>query len=79
MRTLTMILRIFLLFKPLQFFGGIGLIMTIMGFGYGLLRSVLDGLGFPVLGGIVLLSGLQTIFMGLILDQISAMRRERFE
>lgn len=79
LRTLALILRIFLLFKPLHFFGAIGLVMTVAGLGYGVWTAVSEGLGFPVLGAVVLLSGLQTIFMGLIMDQIAAMRRERFE
>lgn len=79
LRTITLILRIFLLFKPLNFFGGIGLALILLGLVYGLLKAYVEGLGFPVLGAIVFLTGLQTLFMGLIMDQISAMRRERFE
>jgi len=79
MRTLTLILRIFLLFKPLHFFGSIGAVMFLLGLGYGLWVAFVEGMGFPVLGAVILLSGLQTMFMGLVMDQISAMRRERFE
>lgn len=79
LRTLTLILRIFLLFKPLHFFGAMGLAMTVTGLGYGLWSAFVEGQGFPVLGAVVFLSGVQTIFLGLVLDQISAMRRERFE
>jgi len=79
LRTLTLILRIFLLFKPLHFFGAIGLATTMAGFGYGLWSALAEGQGFPVLGAVVLLSGTQTMFLGLIMDQISGMRRERFE
>lgn len=79
LRTLTLILRIFLLFKPLHFFGAMGLAMTVTGLGYGLWSAFVEGKGFPVLGAVVFLSGVQTIFLGLVLDQISAMRRERFE
>lgn len=79
LRTLALILRIFLLFKPLQFFGSIGLTMTLAGLAYGLWSALTQGLGFPVLGAVVLLSGLQTLFIGLVMDQISAIRRERLE
>lgn len=79
LRTLTLILRIFLLFKPLHFFGSLGLLMVLAGVAYGLWSALVEGLGFPVLGAVVLLSGVQTMFLGLIMDQISAMRRERFE
>lgn len=79
MRTLALVLRIFLLFKPLQFFGSIGLAMTLAGLAYGFGSALSSGLGFPVLGAVVFLSGLQTLFIGLVMDQISAMRRERLE
>ncbi len=79
LRTLTLILRIFLLFKPLHFFGAVGLAMSLSGLGYSLWSALTEGLGFPVLGAVVLLSGIQMMFLGLIMDQISAMRRERFE
>lgn len=78
MRTLNLILHIFLLFKPLRFFGSIGLLMFATGLAYGLLTADTEGRGFPVLGAVVLLSGLQTIFTGLVMDHISAIRRERF-
>lgn len=79
MRTLTLILRIFLLFKPLHFFGIIGAGLSLSGMGYGLWSAFSEGQGFPVLGAVVFLAGLQTIFIGLLMDQISAMRRERFK
>jgi glycosyltransferase involved in cell wall biosynthesis len=78
-RTLTLILRIFLLFKPLHFFGVIGGGLALAGLGYGLWSALVEGMGFPVLGAVVFLAGLQIGLMGLIMDQISAMRRERFE
>jgi glycosyltransferase involved in cell wall biosynthesis len=79
MRTLTLILRIFLLFKPLHFFGSIGGVLSLSGLGYGLWSAFYEGQGFPVLGAVVFLAGLQTFFIGLLMDQISAMRRERFK
>lgn len=78
-RTLALILRIFLLFKPLHFFGIVGGLLTATGLGYGLMVARAEGLGFPVLGAILLLSGVQVLLLGLVMDQISAIRRERFE
>ena len=78
-RTLLLILRIFLLFKPLQFFGMIGLLVTVVGFGYGMWTAIMEGLGFPVLGAVAVLFGVQVMFLGLLMDQISALRRERFD
>lgn len=77
--TILLILRIFLLFKPLHFFGGTGALMCIAGFGYGMWSAIMEGMGVPVLGAVVFLAGVQTMFLGLVMDQISAMRRERFD
>lgn len=79
LRTLLLILRIFLIFKPLHFFGCIGTFLFSTGLLYGLWSAVFEGQGFPVFGAVVLLFGAQIIFLGLIMDQISAMRRERFK
>jgi hypothetical protein len=38
-----------------------------------------DHQGIPVLGLLVIIFGIQALFFGLISDQISAIRRERFE
>ena len=78
-RTLNLILRIFLLFKPLHFFFGIGLPLVLIGFIYGLFEAFVEGLGFPTLAAVIVLSGTQTLFLGLVMDQISALRRESFE
>jgi len=78
-RTLILILRTFLLFKPLHFFGGIGVVSMLIGIIYGLITAFTEKLGFPVLSAVMILFGAQSIFFGLVVDQISAMRRERFE
>ncbi len=78
-KTLLLVLRIFLLFKALQFFGGIGLIFILVGTIYGVAKAMMVGLGFPVLSSILIVFGIQAIFFGLLADQISALRRERFE
>lgn len=78
-RTLMLILRIFLIFKPLHFFGAIGGIVFICGLIYSLQISLMEGGGFPVLGAVVLLTGVQVMLLGLVMDQVSALRRERFE
>jgi len=79
LRTILLVLRVFLLFKPLHFFGGIGTLISLAGFGYGIWSAILEGMGVPVFGAVVFLSGTQVIFLGLVMDQISAMRRERFD
>jgi glycosyltransferase involved in cell wall biosynthesis len=78
-KTLLLVLRIFLLFKALFFFGGIGLVCILVGTIYGVAKALSVGLGFPVLSSILIIFGIQAIFFGLLADQISALRREKFE
>ncbi len=77
-RTLKIILHIVLLFKPLEFFGLIGGILILAGAVYGVIKAFLVGLGFPVLASLLIILGVQAFFFGLLCDQISALRRERF-
>lgn len=78
MRTMVIILRLLLLFKALYFYGTIGLLLTGGGVIYGLYITFRDGLGFPIAGAVIVILGIQIILIGLISDQISLMRRERF-
>lgn len=77
-RTLQIILHIVLLFKPLQFFGFIGMLFILVGGAYGISKASLRGLGFPVLASLLIILGVQSFFFGLLCDQVSALRRERF-
>ncbi len=78
MRTLQIILHIVLLFKPLQFFGFIGLVFMLVGGVYGVTKALMQGMGFPVLGSLLIILGVQSFFFGFLCDQVSALRRERF-
>ncbi len=78
-RTMLLILQIFLLFKPLIFFGSIGIGFIILGSVYGFTRALISKQGFPVLASLVVIFGMQSLFFGLLADQISAIRREKFE
>jgi glycosyltransferase involved in cell wall biosynthesis len=78
-QTIVLILRIFLLFKPLQFFGSIGITALVLGSVYGIWEAIAYRLGFPVFAAIVIIFGLQSFFFGLLCDQVSSLRRERFE
>jgi glycosyltransferase involved in cell wall biosynthesis len=78
-RTLMLVLRIFLLFKPMQFFGGIGLFFILIGATYGFTKAFMNRQGFPVLAALVVIFGIQSVFFGLLADQISSLRREKFE
>lgn len=78
MRTLQIILHIVLLFKPLLFFGIIGALLILVGGVYGVVKALLIREGFPVLASLVIILGVVSFFFGLLCDQISALRRERF-
>lgn len=78
-RTLVIVLRLFLLFKPMRFFGTIGSMLMVFGFGYGIYRALTTGQGIPVLAALIVILGIQILFFGLISDQISNSRIERLE
>jgi glycosyltransferase involved in cell wall biosynthesis len=75
--TLMIILRVVLMFNPFKFFGVLGLFFTVIGSVYGLTEAISLRQGFPVFGALLIILGLQTLFFGLLADQISQMRLER--
>jgi glycosyltransferase involved in cell wall biosynthesis len=75
--TLMLLLRFFLLFKPIHFFGSIGATLMCLGGGYGFFEALTRRRGFPVFAAIVILLGVQALFFGLICDQVSSLRQER--
>jgi glycosyltransferase involved in cell wall biosynthesis len=79
LRTFSTILNIFILFDSLKFFGIIGTGMLTIGLLYGLYFSFLNSMGFPVLGSTIMLFGFLTILFGIISEQITAIRKEKFE
>lgn len=78
LRTLQMILHIVLLFKPLKFFGAFGGLFILVGTVYGFAKAFIVHQGFPVLASLLVMLGVQAFFFGFLCDQISALRRERF-
>ncbi len=78
LRTLHIILHIVLLFKPLKFFGLTGAALIAFGLAYGFIKAGINHLGFPVFASLLIILGVQSFFFGLLCDQISALRRERF-
>lgn len=78
-RTLVIILRIVLLFRPLRFFGMLGAALLVAGLGYGVWNALATRTGMPTLSVGLMLLGAQALFFGLIADQLGALRRERFE
>lgn len=77
--TLMLLLRFFLLFKPIHFFGGIGGVLIILGSLYGFFEAFTTRKGFPVFAALVIILGVQALFFGLICDQVSSIRQERLD
>ena len=78
-RTIHLLLRLLVLFDAFKFFSMLGGLQVATGLIYGLTVAWMMGLGFPVLGAVVILSGIMTFLMGLLCDQIVALRLERME
>jgi len=79
LRTLQIILRFFLLFTPMRFFGGIGVAVILAGFIYGISEALTKHQGIPVFAAVLILLGVQSFFFGLICDQISLSRLDSLE
>lgn len=79
LRALHTIMRILILFKPLRVFGAFSALFISAGLAYGVFKTLTVGSGFPVFAAVVILSGVILLFMGLICDQISALRLEMAE
>ena len=77
--TLVIILRMIMIYKPLRLFVGLGSFLVLTGVVYGFIRAFSDGQGIPVLASLIVIFGLQTLFFGLLSDQINSLRYERFE
>ena len=79
MRTLMLIMDIILLFRPAEVFGSIGIFFIVIGVVYGVALAILEGLGIPVLSAILCMGGIQTVFMGIMLSQISRLRLDNLD
>lgn len=77
--TLMLILRLIALFNPMRVFLPISLGTVALSLIYSLVEVVRVGLGIPVLGAIMFIGGLQFFLIGIVCDQVSALRLERFE
>lgn len=63
----------------MQVFGSIGASALLGGSIYGLTKAFIEADGFPVLGAIIIIFGIETLFFGLIVGQISRLRIELSE
>lgn len=78
MRTLSLIMNIIILFRPIEVFGTVGLLSIAAGVLYGVIHALRNGLGIPVLAAVVCIFGIQSFFFGVISSQISQLRLERY-
>jgi len=76
--TILLMLRLIVLFNPLKVFMPVSLFLIFMGLAYQIYIILLTGL--HVEGGAIvsLIAGIQTFLFGLMIDQISSVRREKY-
>ena len=79
LKAIQLMLRLLILFEAFGFFTLLSMLQIIPGLIYGIVVAVRQGPGFPVLAATVIISGVLTFFMGLLCDQVVALRKERFE
>ena len=77
--TLKLLLRLLTLFDAFRFFTLLSLAQILTALIYGLITALDQRRGLSVLASTVLVSGVLTFFMGMICDQITELRKERFE
>ena len=77
--TLNLIFRLVVLFEALKVFSILGVALIVPGIAYGLYTALTRGQGIPTLAGTVIIAGVLTLFLGVIADQITELRKERFE
>lgn len=77
--TLKHIVRLVVLFDALKVFSMLGLGLMVPGLIYGFAVALTRGKGFPTLAGTVVVSGLIIVLIGLVVDQVTELRKERFE
>lgn len=77
MRALHTILRISVMFNAFRSFSLFAGLLILAGLAYGIPLSVVRGAGFPVFAAMSIILGVQVFCLGVVCDQISAMRLER--
>jgi len=77
--TLKHIVRIVVLFDALKVFSLLGLGLILPGLIYGFVVALIRGQGFPTLAATVVVSGLLIVLIGIVVDQVTELRKERFE
>ena len=78
-RTLQVMVRMLVLFEAFGFFTLLSVAQIVPGLVYGVAIALRNRQGFPILASTIVISGLLTFFMGLLCDQVTALRKEKFE
>ena len=78
-RTMMLIVRLMALFDPLQVFLPIALGLVAVGLVYGVWKALAKGEGVPVAAMLAVTTGLISFLLGVVCDQISALRLERYK
>lgn len=77
--TLHLMMRILFLFSAFKVFSMLAAIFVVIGGAYGLGWAIYSGKGFPVLGAMIITSGILLFAIGIISDQISSLRLDLLE
>lgn len=78
-KTVKLLINLLVLFEAFGFFAVMSLLQIIPGIVYGLYTAIVNSRGFPILASTVIISGVLTFFIGIVTDQITALRKEKFE
>jgi glycosyltransferase involved in cell wall biosynthesis len=77
-RTIMLIVRLMALLNPLQVFLPIAMGLVGLGVVYGVFKAIAKGEGIPVAALLAITTGLISFLLGVVCDQISALRLERY-
>ncbi len=77
--TIVLMLRMIILFNPMKFFGLFSFVFISIGSVYGMVKLIETGVGLSSGALLILFIGLLGFIFGLLCDQISSLRMERFE
>jgi glycosyltransferase involved in cell wall biosynthesis len=77
-RTILLIVRLMALFDPLRVFLPVAIGLVTLGVVYGTYKMLTKGAGIPVGAMVFITTGLVSFLLGVVCDQISALRLERY-
>lgn len=79
LRSLKLLFNLLILFEAFNFFLILSLLQIIPGIIYGVWIAFKHKLGFPVFASILIITGVFTFFMGILAEQITSLRKDKFE